>query len=116
MKETVTETLWLEQSLRTNKKSFQKRDEIHPDKNTKKEGIEEIIRTRREIQESSIGDFKDWVNGCVSKMETSNDQDNTRKTFTVLNHLTKKPKSPPQGITRKADDELITSPEEVVDL
>ena len=45
-------------------------------------------------------------------MEAANDQGNTRKAYAVLKHLTKKPKAPPQGLTRQADGELITSPEE----
>ena len=91
---------------------FKKRDRMHPGKNTK----DEFAEVRRQIQESSIRDFKDWVNECVSEMETANEQGNARKTLTVLKHLTKKPKPPPQGITRKEDGELITSPEEAAAL
>ena len=56
----------------------------------------------------------DWVNECDNEMEAVNEQGNTRKAYNVLKHLTKKTKAPPQGITKKANDKLITitSPEE----
>ena len=49
-------------------------------------------------------------------MEAANEQGNTRKVHSVLRHLTKKPKTPPQGITRKPNGELIASPEEAAEI
>ena len=63
---------------------------MHPSKNTR----EEFEALRKEIQESSLRDFKDWVHKCVSEMEEVNEeQGNTTKTYNVVKHLAKKTKS-----------------------
>ena len=85
---------------------FKKRDKMHPSKNTK----EEFAALTKEIQESSIKDFKDWVNVCVTDMESANEQGNARRTFAVLKyHLLKASPRKPTGTSSRLQKKPLHS-------
>ena len=50
---------------------------------SKKNSREEFASLSREIRESSIRDFKDWVNECVTEMEAANEQGQSMVSFTL---------------------------------
>ena len=76
------------------KKLYAKRTRMNPKSNTK----DEYSRIQEQIKNSSLQDFKDWVTRNVQDMEgayaQNKNNNNTRKLFTIVNRLSKKPKPP----------------------
>ena len=72
----------------------------------------EFKKVQKEITDSSMRDFTDWVAICVADMEVVNEAGNVRTIFSILRHLTSTPKPPPQNLTTDEAGELLKSPEE----
>ena len=68
-----------------------KREGMDPKRNTRAE----YDSNQQAIKESSLRDWKDWVNGRVTAMETANTHNDTRKVFAIVDQLSRKPKPPP---------------------
>ena len=86
---------------------MQSRDVSDRTKNliSKKKALNPRLNSRSEfaaaqaaIKESSLQDYKDWVNNRVTEMESAYAVNNTRKVFSIVDkELIRKPK-PPQKI------------------
>ena len=71
--------------------------------NKTRNSAEEFKKLQSNIRQSSLKDFKDWINLCVNDMEQAYRGGNIRKVFKIVNDISKKPKPPPQNI--KTDDQ-----------
>ena len=68
---------------------------------------------KAQIKDSSLQDFKDWVNENVDMMEAAYARGNTSKVFKIVNKLSRKAKPPPQNLTRDKNGKLLESAEEL---
>ena len=71
---------------------------------------------QKEIKESSLQDFKDWVRECVEAMERANNRGNAKKVFQLTKRLAGKPKPPPVNLVTDGNGKLLQSPEETADV
>ena len=74
--------------------------------------VTEYAGVQKEISDSSLRDFSDWVAGNVADMEQANDSGNVRKIFAILRELTSTPKPPPLNLTTDETGALFKSPED----
>ena len=91
-------------STRT-KELISKREKMNPRKCSR----EKYEALQSKIKESSLRDFKSWINANVQDMERSYAQKNTRKLFAIVNKLSKKAKPPPQNLKTDESDKLLES-------
>ena len=65
----------------------------------KKNSTAEFAAAQAAIKESSLQDYKDWVNKNVTEMENAYAVNNTHKVFSIVEKLVRKPRPPPQNIS-----------------
>ena len=68
------------------------------------------------IKQSSLEDYKNWVNERVREMEIANTRNDSRKVFAIVNQLSRKPKPPPQNITADKQGNLLESAEQAAEI
>ena len=100
-----------DESTRT-KRLIHKRSKMNRRKNSKAD----YMAINEEIKESRKQDYKDWINQCVSEMEDANAKNNSRKVFSILNKLSKKPKPPPQNLKTNEQGKPLTSAKEAANV
>ena len=86
------------------KRSMQKRSRV---------SRKDLNHLQKQIQESCLSDFKEWVNNAVVEMEKADAVGNTRKIFNLVKMLSNKPKTPPTNLTHDDAGNLLRSPEDV---
>ena len=98
-------------SVRT-RNLIKKKKAMDPKKNT----TAEFAAAQAAIMESSLQDYKDWVNNRVTEMESAYAANNTRKVFEIVEkELIRKSKPPPQGITTDGQGKILHSAKEAAD-
>ena len=70
---------------------------------------------QKDIKESCLRDYVEWVDTCVQEMEKANDFGDVKKIYKLVNKLSRKPKPPPSNLTKDEQGNLLKSPQEVVD-
>ena len=86
------------------KRSMQKRSRV---------SRKDLNNIQKQIQESCLSDFKEWVSNAVVEMEKADAVGNTRKIFNLVKMLSNKPKTPPTNLTHDKAGNLLRSPEDV---
>ena len=79
----------------------------------KKYSKEQFSQMQEEIKDSSLQDFKEWVDKCVGVMEEANAVGNVRKVQQQVQYLSKKAQPPPRNLTHDLEGKLLKSTEEI---
>lgn len=74
---------------------------------------QEYSSIQLKIRQSSLQDFQDWVQRNVEEMERANERGDTKRIFSLHNHLAATPKPPPRNLTKHKSGDLIKSSEEL---
>ena len=88
---------------------FTQREKMRKKKNSK----EQFNLVQSQIKESSLQDFKDWVEKCTEEMEMASTVGDSKKIYQIVQHLSKKALPPPRNLTHDSDGKLLKSPEEI---
>ena len=88
---------------------FNQREKMTRKKNSK----EQYSQLQRQIKDSSLQDFKDWVEECTEEMESASAVGDTKKIYQLVQHLSKKALPPPRNLTHDSEGRLLKSPEEI---
>ena len=75
----------------------------------KKNSTAEFAAAQAAIKESSLQDYKDWVNKNVTEMENAYAANNTHKVFSIVEKLVRKPRPPPQNISTDGQGKILDS-------
>ena len=70
-----------------------------------------IRKIRRQIKNSSLQDYKDWLDTTISDMEAANMVGDTKKIFRLVNFISGKPQAPPINLTKDGNGNLLNSEE-----
>ena len=91
-----------------------KKKTMHPSTHSKAD----FNKLQQKINESSLRDYKDWINTCVCDMEDAKakGQLRTSKLYHILNKITRKSKAPPQTPTTGENGNSLDSVEEAARL
>ena len=68
---------------------------------------------QKQIRESSLKDFKDWVEDCAEELTAANNVGNTKKIFEMVNTMEGKRKKPPKNLITNKQGQLLTCATEV---
>ena len=71
--------------------------------------LTEFDRVQVQIRESSIQDYRDWIERNVQEMEKANERGDVSRIYELLRNLSDSPKQPPQNLTTDEDGNLIKS-------
>ena len=88
---------------------FKMREKMTKKKNSK----EQFDQVQKQIKDSSLQDYKDWVDRCVDVMEEASAIGNVRKIYKQVQLLSKQAQPPPRNLTHDSNGNLLKSPEEI---